>query len=761
MLIRVYIMPYQVQGSAQNIFDAFNLRWAVENRDDPKASHISIDLERTHFFGTQEQARHHLTTWQNEAKPDFYFQGNMSAANLYLVFGAEHYISEAKHNSETWDEQFIYINFAYVNDAKELCALTFISRRDDPTQWFIGLIENSHLEPQERWVTLLTSFDVKHCLVNAIEGIRPETVEPPSTPLEEKIKSKSVSRVLEEVIDSETSEVDLRCARISLLLSQLNVDNTDKPIQHEVPMDDFIGQVIYSENKALDLVAYYQQKLSLVQLQDCLSESGSLRQAIENIKFGDNYKESQAYLRMLLIIYGAEIQDFSKDLLADTRQLHRVTKYLENPDYRNLIIDLLKQEFAPELFEIMTQDAAYFIPVPDLVDYGLQKEDLINLYAQPRKLSELQFIHTIHNESCKKLCLIFLIKGELSLEEYKAIVNIINKTPDLADTLIAKDKTGTVAIDDLKLAVFDELRRQVITIKHSFASEFEQHKITKEQLKTLSHFDSEDELIALADSLSALKEISLKNPYRIYSAVLKKDAEGQIVRVFLSQLAKVEDVAMRQELIEFFFIGIPNKPVSQANALKELNNKPELLQLARDVHERFLCTKQIQDLDFNAQVVKFTAEKTENAGRFRQVILQVEEECKRVHQKLSQSWDPNRSKNIVEWQNAHEDYRKTLYALAYEQLTAEETYTPQELKVYVKQAEAKVLAVVDPKIQSWLYLSLVIIANILITALTVGVANYYKEKNTGNYWFFNRTPVGEMLTVLDDKVYNNLLPPGS
>lgn len=56
----------------------------------------------------------------------------------------------------------------------------------------------------------------------------------------------------------------------------------------------------------------------------------------------------------------------------------------------------------------------------------------------------------------------------------------------------------------------------------------------------------------------------------------------------------------------------------------------------------------------------------------------------------------------------------------------------------MKSAEKEILSIVDPEIKSIIHKVLVVIANIIITALTLGFANDLKESATGNYGFLTK-----------------------
>ena len=150
------------------------------------------------------------------------------------------------------------------------------------------------------------------------------------------------------------------------------------------------------------------------------------------------------------------------------------------------------------------------------------------------------------------------------------------------------------------------------------------------------------------------------------------------------------------------------------------------------------------------EIIAFAAdEENPKASRFRQVILDVEEQCEAVHEKLSSANDKDKDK----WQVAGPEYRKTMYDITYNGLKASQTdENVLDVKNKINKAEANILAIVDPEVTSWLRRILVVIANIVITGLTLGIANDYKLKRTGNYWFFNQTEFGEKFRGLDKKV---------
>jgi hypothetical protein len=126
--------------------------------------------------------------------------------------------------------------------------------------------------------------------------------------------------------------------------------------------------------------------------------------------------------------------------------------------------------------------------------------------------------------------------------------------------------------------------------------------------------------------------------------------------------------------------------------------------------------------------------------------MRVEEKCKDIHERLRKS-SLDKDK-VGSWQRADEKYRQTLYSIAYDGITK----SGVDLHIKMKSAEKEILSIVDPEIKSIIHKVLVVIANIIITALTLGFANDLKESATDNYWFFNQSPSGEVIRALNKEV---------
>ncbi len=282
---------------------------------------------------------------------------------------------------------------------------------------------------------------------------------------------------------------------------------------------------------------------------------------------------------------------------------------------------------------------------------------------------------------------------------------------------------------------------------HHYVEQFGKTAV-KDNLKLL---DAE-ELADLIKSLDVLKESGV-DASDSYVMLTKSNKQGALLRLFLPEFNKIKNDFYKQELIRLLYLGIKNGPVTQGKAIQDITDK-KLQHIAKNLHERFICAKQMQDLAFNKDVIALAAEERGIKGsRFRRIILRVEEECKNVQENLRESRVDY--EQIAQWQKTDKDYRRTLYSIAYDGLTK----ATVDINAKINEIETQVLSIVDPKIESWLYTSLIAIANIVILLITLGIANDIKERRTGNYWFFTQTRLGEQLRCLDKDVMHVIESP--
>lgn len=496
-------------------------------------------------------------------------------------------------------------------------------------------------------------------------------------------------------------------------------------------------------------------------LNECLLASSQFAHEIVSLHFINDVQVNKNLLEMAVVFYNEEILSKKRDFLQE-QVFSRVTKdFIWNDAQIKLMPFLVKKGYSPTQFQLILNDKIYYTAVEFLKERGLTQNVPVFLENQD-KLAQLKYIYGLASENQRDLCLIFWAKSDLSLAEIKEIAQAMEKNPLLADALINLDKTKPQDMREIQKIALDpnkKDKKQMLIILNHFENQFEQFNLKKSKLKKLD-FEAREELVRSFEVLNdvnihlyALGQLSLTDrpaaePYtEPYHLALEDNEKGQLFRLFLPLLSNVQNISHRAALIQIVYIGIVNGIGSQGEALKRITDNA-LLKLAKEVHKRFICVQQLQSLDFTAEVIAFAAEQVnDKAERFRQVILSVEEQCEKVQERLRQSSPSEVTKN---WQLADKQYRQTIYDIVYEGFQNPETKI--NVRNSIKEAEQAILAIVDPEIKSWLHQILVVIGNILITALSLGIANEIKFEKTGNYWFFTQTESGEKLRALDEQV---------
>lgn len=721
-------MVFLVQGNATQVFKAFGLERNFSPATHSTDTHqIDLDLPRSPFLGTEEQARHLLKTWRSSDQLHNYYQGDITAANLFFVLGPFP-LKKDDESMEDYSQQFYREDFAFINEHGEPCGLMLIARRDEPDQWMLALMKNGHKVPEDRSVVLLSGFDLKPHIQEPEHDVQVVSVDPRNNPLIKMIDSPFISHQMQNMESYKSSDMINKFEQMAHLLSFIKTSNKS-------------GSVL-NKTATNDLVIRYKLRLSPAMLKDYVSKDSALKREIERIQLGKDERLNRNRLQMLVVLYEEGILEEQRALL-EHYQLIRVLSGLMWDDTQIKLIPFMVQRgYDLNLIQSILIRESYYHCIYLLKELGLT-EDIPLFFDNLEKREQFNFIDGLSDKSIKKLCLVFWAKGNLSLAEMKQIVNAALHYPMLAETLLALDKTHTITIQNLQKLALSPKEHQQKSILHHFNEEFRNYRLNKSDLMQLDVAD----LTALTHSFRILKEAGITAP-DAYRLVLKKNSPGQLARLFLPELDRISDNAQRKALIKLLYVGIQKGVMIQGKELLEITDK-DLSAHARHLRERFICVKQMQDLGFNKEIINFTANiNNPRAKRFREVIMRVEEKCKGVHERLRKS--PADRDKVGRWQRADDEYRKTLYSIAYDGIMQRS----ENLHARMKQAEQKILDIVDPEITSWLQKILIVIANIVITACTLGWANDIKEKNTGNYWFFTQTRSGEELRALDKEVFD-------
>lgn len=497
-------------------------------------------------------------------------------------------------------------------------------------------------------------------------------------------------------------------------------------------------QLLPEEHAPLDLINKYKLQLSSAMSKECLIKDSGLRKEIENIRFSDDEQINKNLLQMVILFYEQNVLNQHRDFLKNQVFVKTMSGLLLNSVQMNLIPFLLRNRYDSALFQLVLSEEAYYSSVQTLIQLGYT-DDIPSFFALPDKCKELVYIHSLEDINTQKLCLIFWAKGELTLKEYKKIVKETIDYPLLADTLVNLDQTDKIPIQSLVELALEPLHHQRESILYHFAPQLRQVGMKKVNLMQLDV----NELTDLSKSFSVLQKAGV-TASDSYVLALKNNKQGQLLRLFLPSLDKISNTAHQKALINILYTG---------KAIIEITDN-DLSILAKNLHERFICAKQMQDLHCSKEIITLAAEEWGIQGiRFRKIILRVEEHCKMVHEKIRGSLaDKDKAR---QWQNADKDYRRTMYNIAYDGLTKSDS----DIRTLINQSEKKVLDIVDPELTSWLYTALIVIANIVISILTVGIANNIKHRNTGNCWFFNQTQLGEKVRALNKEVLDVIESP--
>lgn len=735
-------MPYLIKGNAQQIFHAFEQDWAItEGKNDFKT--IYLDLGRTDFIGNEEQALKHITIWRENALGSYYLQGNISAGNLGFLLGSDP-LKQLNEEPEAYHANFVRLHFAYLSDAGEPCGLMLMFRKDNPKQWTMGLIKKGYLAPQERDIVFLSNFD----LDSFIKVVDTQEVSVSSTSFDNSLLQQTgsslISSLLQEAMNQHNGDINLRFQRIKFLTRKLQLDEKKETLFNPICFKELNLSALFKDNLALDLLVQYKITddfhLSFAMLTDLLLETSQLRKEFEALTLSNDEKINKSLLKLLILFYEKGLLEKNRHLLKDLNLIKTLSGFMWDEKQILLIPFLIQKKYTQELMQLILSESSYYEAIGILVELEpALTQDVPEFFQDPKKRSELKFIHALDETDCKILCLIFWVKGALSEDGYQEIITATQKYPLLAPTLVALDQTKTIDIEELRKIALNPQRHLIESITYHF----EELKTFKNTPWNLHQLDL-SELEAANSSLLLLRKSGIKDS-KFYHLVLEKEKKGQALRLFLPQLHQIDNKNQRNVLIEILYAAIIHGIQTQGNKILAIQDF-EQLNLAKNLRERFICVNQMQGLGFKKDIIDLVAQDTEEAKRFRQVILRVEEQCKIVYERLASS--QSYRSMFLEWQKEEESYRKKLYQIAYDGLLNPNSNS----QIKLQQVQNHILHVVDPHFKSDLYKALVVITNIIITILTFGLANAIKYKNTGNCWFFNHTRSWEELRSLNGEI---------
>lgn len=744
-------MPFFTTGTSDVLFTAADRKWVIEGRNKDE-SIITKDLPRVRFFGTDEQAADFVTRWQ-AINPSSYLQGDMSAGNLYLLLQSDTPFKKENEELEHWKSNYVNTHFAFVNQHGELCGLTLLGRKDDPETWFIGLVKNTQAAPNERRCVIYSSFSMESYLTNG--GLSEEKG---LTDFLSEIDSPLLENLLTGGVTDGPKAITTRFDRIALVLRYLNTKVTPARILDGLSLDDPIMQALFAPNPVLDLLSNtYDRRLTTAELRACFNPENELFKVLHAMPLVIDSQVNKLRIEMTLFFYKENLLSHAnttlqnKDLLKTLRRL-----FVEDSEnqYKAILLDLITKNYQMDFLKQLLSNPAFFCALAELKAFGLTEEaDLNRFFEQASKREALDWIYQLPEAEIRMLCYLFCVKGNVSKDDLQAIADAARQEPYLVTLICDMEKTKKHTIDDLKQTALQPLKRQIRIIKHQFKSDFEKYAISDDALAKLNTISTESDLKLLRECFALLQRTpNVKDAQKKYLRLLNVTPETLLLRQFLASLSVINSDETRCTLIEAVYWGDTHGLVLQNKYIKsiELTN-PDWIH-AKGLQERFVCAKQVKALEMDIRLMQFIIKDSQEAATLRRIIAKVENECEKIQERIRASSADNRLQLIKQWEEVSSTYRKNIYAIAYQALTAADKQHPQDVKARIHQAEKTLLEVVDPAIQSWLELSLIVIANLVIAALSFGLLQVYKHKKTGNYWFFTQTQSGEEIRALDNEV---------
>ncbi|WP_058534302.1 hypothetical protein [Legionella saoudiensis] len=765
-------MPYLVKGNALQLFSAFGYPEFVMQTGKPDNA-IAVDLSRTPFLGNETQANQHLNIWSQDTAAKYYTQGDQSAEILKFLLGACP-LKKVEENEEEYQRNFVCQRLAYIDDNNENCGMVIMYRRDEPDQWMIGFTRKAHMNPRTRSVTLFSSFDLNAHIKDAQFELSSCSEPTTRNQFLAQLNAAAPVELLLLAFNAENDEINPRFERIRLLLRFLKVNGKKATIADPIDLSKINLPQLFAENPALDLIVKYNVPFSMAMLQDCLSENSKLRHELENVTLSSNEQISRNLLDMTAVLYEEEFINKIEGAL-------NANRYLLHPefikDYSGFMWDreqiillpiLHQRKYPKELIHQILSNDYYFRPVNRLTQLmpGIGfTQNVPQFFQQPEKLNALEFINDIADVHAKDLCLILWATSSLTIDGYKEIVAATNQYPLMASTLVSLAKKGTIpggfdGLRSLALAPHQHLKQSIIT--HFFLANTEARYAKSLNAMTLNKLE------AVSEALQVLRSTGVGDQTD-YRMVLGAGKEGTTLRTLLPPLAAIKDSEQRRLLVDVLYAGVRNGIPIQGDVVLKIKNQ-EHQAVAKKLRERFICVTQLQDLDFDLDMIAFAArENDKKAECFRKIILSVEDECKKISSRLSKSYFYLEMGK--EWEKDEGDYRKSLYGIAYRALISagdDAQAAFNEAKKQIQEVEKKMLATVDPapspetsKLLLFLSDALIFITNAVISLLSAGLCNYFKEKATGNYWFFTQTRSGEAVRMFTKEMINSLEPEAS
>ncbi|WP_419419734.1 hypothetical protein ACNVED_00045 [Legionella sp. D16C41] len=764
-------MLYIIKGTSDKIYKLFGL--SVLLGSGTKSADIAKDVFRTLYFGDKENCQYHIKTWLDGTKSNHscYSQGNMSAGNLFFIFGSEPFIKE-NDELENYYLNKVNLAFAFVDQNKELNGLSLYYRRDDPTKWMIGLIKNTNLIPSKRQVYILTSVNPKSFVKDEKLGTQHFISATEKNNFVETLNDPFLAKFINFIIKSD-GQIETNAEVIGQFLNYVSLNNEFKENKESFLLKESLPVLL--SNQALQVAQQLDLQLSLSQIKQCLDEKSLLPRYLCQLR-QLNVTEARNLASLLLSFEEAKLIE-KWDIILSNEQLAKYLLEAANSLTDSLLKDAFSDEFIDSLLFIINQDVFNFFYEKINKAGGKAKDIWSNLaylsqlkWELPKEVFKkevlCQLICSINDISSLKTLLIAANEIDLNLE------NIFNpstfaqflidgfyishvpwqKLIELARMCQTKEQSE-VCHNLIKLGLSLETIEFWLAAPgmHSiFANLFKYEADKQVILTTLELLKSKP-----FNGISKIqRNLELLNLAELSIApILKDDTKGKQLLQIMHLIAG-QDKALQLKLVKIAYGVITTDHVEDLkfdfnNILKNEKNTLFIYQ--------FLATLRIINslktlFPASKDMLNLLTQSSEERLLFLKGLTTLENECHKIKKRFKQDL----SNNLEVIEQADRNYRQKMYLIIFNQIS--NPAPKNKLLTEIKSAERDFLKIVDVDQRPWLRYMLAAIANSVALLLTAGIANIYHYRQSGDIFFFQRTAAGEAIKKLDIKIMEQLKP---
>ncbi|MGQ3889101.1 hypothetical protein ACQUW5_08735 [Legionella sp. CNM-1927-20] len=764
-------MLYLIRGTSEKIYKTFGLSALL--RAGTTSKDIEKDLFRTLFLGSKEDCQYHIHTWLDRAKSDYkyYSQGNMSAGNLFLLFGLEPFFKENEELTDYYTNK-VNFHFAFIDQNKVLNGLSLYYRRDDPTKWMIGLIKHTNLAPNERKVFILTSVNPEPFTKN--KKARPgNLISATEAVIFTALLNQPLLTRLLNLSITPNGQINSNLEVVGQFLQYVDLsDNYQDNQELLATLKESPSEIL--SNKALQVAQYLQLELSISQVFNCLDETSLLYRCICYLSQFKVTKARQSGDLLLLFNQAGLIEKWdivmqnkllAKHLFAVSSSLQvSFLKYAFSDEFIPSLLFLVNHNEFASFYEKLNKEEKNIniiwrnLALLAQLEWQLPKENF-------KRALLFKLIFNITNIACFQTLINTLQNNELNLEK---IFNATELAQFLADGFYFSHLSWQ---DTINLARLCQTTEQAQACHNLFKLGCNLNTISSllaapwqlPILNNLAMFETNKPTIF--ESLNSLK--TQPNPNRkstLIQAVKLLETNEHSIAPFLKDDLKSEQLCQVPNLLK------KQKPTVQPILMKMAyttitTGRIELLPAELNLLKgevssyfifQFIATLKIMNsletlqLDNSKEIVEFLTQTNKERALFIKVISTLEYECHKIRTRLRQEL-PDK---LEEVEQEEKIYRKKMYSIIFKQINY--PTSEKDLLREIKAAERPFLAVADIDHHPWLRYTLATITNTVTLLLTAGLANFYHYKRSGDFFFFQHTASRESIKALDINIAEQL-----